>query len=433
MINTTEKVLTESDIEGILSRHRAEFLRKRKLKNYYLGRHDVLKRVGRTNTDVCNRLVNNYPAYITNFTTGFFLGKPVTYATSSEKADELKILLDIYNYNDETAHNLELAEEASITGEAFEVLYLDGDANIRLAMTPSEEMILVADATLEENLLYAIRHYSIKNLDGIGSQEYVDVYDSSDVTHYKYDGHLSFMEKKSHYFDDVPVILYKNNRQRRGDYEDILTLVDAYNKAQSLTLDDMEDFTDAFLVLTGMGGTDDEDAKDLRRRKILSLDGDGADARWLIKNVNDTYIENVKRRLQTDIHKFSNVPDMSDESFVGNTSGVAIKYKLIGLEQIRSRKEREFKRSFQRRIELISGILRLKNLPPIDFRDIDVQFTANIPANVQELAQIVTQLSGSVSQKTLLGMLPFVADPPAELSELARENRELLTEGDDDA
>lgn len=29
---------------------------------------------------------------------------------------------------------------------------------------------------------------------------------------------------------------------------------------------------------------------------------------------------------------------MSDESFVSNTSGVAIKYKLIGLEQIRSRK-----------------------------------------------------------------------------------------------
>lgn len=72
-----------------------------------------------------------------------------------------------------------------------------------------------------------------------------------------------------------------------------MTSVDAYNLAQSLTLDDLEDFTYAFLVLVGMGGTTPEDAKELRRNKILSLYGDGTRAEWLIKNINDTYVENV--------------------------------------------------------------------------------------------------------------------------------------------
>ena len=193
---------------------------------------------------------------------------------------------------------------------------------------------------------------------------------------------------------------------------------------QSLSLDDLMDFTDAFLVLRGMGGTDEEDVKNLRKNKVILIDDTNGSADWLIKNLNDTYIENLKTRLQTDIHKFSNIPDMSDANFSGNTTGVAIKYKLIGLEQIRSRKEREFKKALQRRIELISGILKTKNLNAIDFRDVEITFTANIPANLQEQAQIVKDLEGVVSQKKLLSLLPFIEDPVAEIEELQKERDE---------
>ena len=93
------------------------------------------------------------------------------------------------------------------------------------------------------------------------------------------------------------------------------------------------------------------------------------------------------------------------KNFSKNISGVAIKYKLIGLEQIRSRKEREFKKSLQRRIELIAGMLKLKNQAQIDFRDIEIVFTANSPANLEEQAQIVSQLDGLISKKTLLSQL----------------------------
>lgn len=421
-IRTNKSELTVSDFQRIIQSHFYDRQHKAKLKRYYMGDHDILRKESRANTTVNNRLVSNYCSYITNMSVGFFLGNPVTFKTSTEHEAELKTLLEIFSYNDGDAHNVELAEEASITGEAFEFLYLDGDSNIRLACVPSEEVIIICDATLEENILYGVRHFKIKSLDGATYEEFVDVYDAKTVKHYGYNSSLKFLGEEPHYFDDVPIIEYPNSRQRRGDFEDVITLVDAYNLAQSLTLDDLADFTDAFLVLKGMGGTDDEDAKDLRRRKIISLDGDGAGAEWLIKNVNDTYVENVKTRIQNDIHKFSCIPDMSDDSFASNTSGIAIKYKLIGLEQIRSRKEREFKKALQRRIELIGGMLRLKSMPMIDFRDIEIVFTANIPANIQELAQIVTTLDGMVSHKTLLGMLPFVPNPMKELEELEHED-----------
>lgn len=115
---------------------------------------------------------------------------------------------------------------------------------------------------------------------------------------------------------------------------------------------------------------------------------------------------------------------MSDTNFTGNSSGVAIKYKLIGLEQIRSRKEREFKKALQRRIELISGMLNMKSIDAIDFRDVEITFTPNIPANNQEQAQIVKDLQGVVSQKKLLSLLPFIEAPVQELKELKKEQEE---------
>lgn len=204
----------------------------------------------------------------------------------------------------------------------------------------------------------------------------------------------------------------------------MITQVDAYNMAQSCTMDDMEDFTDAYLCLCGLGGTTAEDIQEMRRNKVLMLPDESSDAKWLIKNLNDTYIENMKTRLEKDIHKFSSVPDMSDEAFSGNASGVAIKYKLIGMEQIRSRKEVGFKKGLQRRIELIAGMLKTKSAATIDFRDIEIAFTANIPADIKEQADIVKELYGLVSQKRLLSLLPFIADPATEMDELKREETE---------
>ena len=417
-VHTTKEVLDPQDIADILQRHERDFVSHvLELKDYYAGKHKILTKEQRSVSAPNNKIVANYCEYITNMSTGFFMGQPVAYSSVSGDTDAVSALQDVFRYNDEADGNLRLAAEASVTGAAYEVLYVDAEAEIRFCAVPSEEVILVLDATLEENLIAAIRRYRVVSLDGSTYSDYVDVYDAHSVISYDYtaDKLIQNSAPVPHYFDGVPVIEYPNNDARRGDFEGIMTLVDAYNKAQSLTLDDME--------LKGMGGMNGEDAAELRRNKMMTLD-EGGSAEWLIKNLNDTYIENIKTRLQNDIHKFSAIPDMSDDAFAGNTSGVAIKYKLIGLEQVRSRKERGFKKGLQRRIELIAGMLKTKSKADIDFRDIEITFTANIPANNQEQAEIVKTLYGLVSQKRLLSLLPFVTDPAEELEELKKEQEE---------
>lgn len=429
-IKTTKKELTAQDIATICLRMDEGSRRIRRLKRYYKGDMDIMRKRARENSTINNKIVVNFCKYISNMSTGFFIGKPVTYSSISKNDEEVTALNEVFRYNDEEYHNLMLAEAASITGAGYEVLYMDEDANIRFECLPPDEVVLVCDASLEENVLYAVRKYRVYDIAGSTYQDYVDVYDADSVTSYRYtEGQLQLIAgPDAHFFDGVPVVEYPNNKECEGDFEGILSMNDAYNKAQSLTMDDMEDFTDAFLLLKGMGGCTADDVRQLRKSKVIPLD-EGGGAEWLIKNLNDTYIENIKSRLQRDIHKFSSVPDMSDESFAGNASGVAIKYKLIGLELIRSRKERGFKKGLQRRIELIAGMLKMKNVADVDFRDISITFTANIPADVKSQADMVKELYGLVSQKTLLSLLPFITDPKAEMDELKQEEDERIGGG----
>ena len=144
-IRTTKTKLSMVDIQQIVENHETDRSHKMRLKRYYVGKHDILNKSERSNDAATNRIVANFCEYITCISTGFFLGQPVAYSSASENEDEIDLLQDVFKYNDESAHNIELAEEASITGEAYEVLYMDGDANIRLEAVPSEEVILVCD------------------------------------------------------------------------------------------------------------------------------------------------------------------------------------------------------------------------------------------------------------------------------------------------
>lgn len=81
--------------------------------------------------------------------------------------------------------------------------------------------------------------------------------------------------------------------------------------------------------------------------------------------------ENYRSRLHEDIHLGANAPNITDKAFGGNLSGVAISYRLWGLERICAVEERKFKRALQRGIELVIHVLNLLGHNH-DYRDLDI-------------------------------------------------------------
>lgn len=425
MYRTNKDELSIEDIQKFIKKHKAETIRYIKLQKYYEGKHDILDHTSRDGQPN-NKIVNPYPKYITDMLVGYFVGQPISY-TSKEEGGLLDDLQAIFDYSDEQEENLELAKICSIKGKAYELLYRDEDARIRFNEFGPDQMFVIYDMTISPSIKFAIRYYDVG--EGNDKITYAEVYDKEVCTLYKgKDSDLSLEQITPHTFKDVPVVEYVNNKEEQGDFEQVITLIDAYNKAQSNTLNDMDQFTDAYLILVNMAGTDSERIDELKRNRVMLLDDDG-DAKWLIKEINDAWVENYKDRVRRDIHKFSYTPDMQDESFGNNLSGVSIRYKILAMEQIRSNKERKFKKGLQRRIELICNSLSLEK--DIDlFTNINIKFANTLPQNIYELSQTIKNLSPYLSSETLLNQLPFVENAKEELEKKKAEEEEITSSYD---
>lgn len=405
-----------------------DLVRLQKLEDYYTGKHKILEKQDRLKEKQDSKLIHNFPSYITTIATAYFIGKNINYKLLKENLiNEYEMIGKYLATEEEQQCNFEHAENCSIFGCSYELWYKNIDNTINFKVLDPRDVFVIRDNTIDKNIKYAVRWSREKN----ENNEYnyiLEIYDNKTVTVNTFTSVMDYKgliltpqaqgETRLHGFNRVPLIEFANNKRKLGDFEKVITLIDGYNEAVSTSLDDMKDFTDAILVLTNMQGTDEEDIKSLKKNKVMLL-GENGDAKWLIKNVNDTYSQNNKNRLNQDIHKFSFIPDMQDEQFAGNSSGVALGYKLLALEQLSAQKEMYFKKALNERLELILNYFNL-NLVPLDIQKI---FTRNTPENLVELSNVITNLQGVVSQESLISLLPFVEDTEAELKKIEKENQ----------
>ena len=397
---------------------REQKARQEKLYDYYLGQHKILNRTMADASKPNNRIVNPYAHYITDIMTGYFMGEPVKYTSAED--EQLEVLDAIYNYNDEAAENSKLAEYASIYGVAYEIMYLDEDAAIRFKRIDTEGCIPIFASDIEGDLLYFIRYYDEYDIMTGNTITNVEVYSRYDISYFTYSiGGLTPIGVQEHHWGLVPINIFYNNEEELGDFETVISEIDAYDKLESDNLNEVEYFNDAYLALYGVEGTDADDIAKMKENRVLVLPED-AKAEWLIKSINDTYLENLKTRLDKNIHKFSYCPAMTDEDFSQNASGVAMKYKLMGLENATSKKESAFKVGLQRRIEAICNMLAVQGTN-YDYRAIGIIFTRNIPNNVVEMADVLNKIGYLYSEETQMDILPIEVDYEKEQERKAQE------------
>lgn len=394
-----------------------------KMEDYYSGKHNILNKKNRTTDKEDAKLIHDYPGYITTIATAYFLGKPISYTLQDDKLKkDFEKLSEYLSTEEEQQENFEHSENCSIFGKSYELWYKNVDNTIGNVVVDPRDCFILRDNTVKKEITAAVRWDKTKNKEDKWVYT-LEVYDSTSVTTYEF---LSDSDKKEvpnikgvtklHGFNQVPIIEFLNNKRAFGDFKKVVSLIDGYDEAASTSIDDMTDFTDALLVLTNVGGTDKETLKKIKEDKLMLIDDDG-DAKWLIKQVNDSYAQNNKNRLNQDIHKFSMIPDMQDKEFSGNSSGVALGYKLLALEQLAAQKEMHFKKAINQRLQLMIDFHNLKITP----KDIQKVFTRNVPKNLVEAADTAQKLQGIVSHETILSILPFIEDAKIELEKIKAE------------
>lgn len=391
--------------------------RLQKYKNYYEGKHAILRKAYADTTKPCNKIVTNYCKIIADTYNGYIVGKPVSYSSNNDIED----IQEVINYNDDNAENIAFLNNALIYGIAYELQWLDKTANTRYSQINPLTAFAVYDNSLDCELLNFVRWYKADNFDD-SDIYYLEVYSAHTIKTYKmhgFNGGLELLEEVPHFFNDVPVSVFALNDELTSIFDPVITLNDAYNELQSSEIDDFNAWVDAYLTLTGVDA-DAEDIATMKENRVLVLP-EGSTANWLVKNANDTQIVNILDNIKTNIFKVTACPDMADKDFLAQ-SGTALAYKLVGFENVASGIVAKLNKAIQRRIELICNILNLKASESI-WRDVNINFVRNLPVNITETIQLVNSLKGIVSDKTLLGQIPFIDDIEAEIEAVGAQKQ----------
>lgn len=421
MIFLTDSLTFEKIITFIQKFVQYESPRLEKYFNYYEGNQTILRKMVNDPTKPCNRIVTNYCYTIVGNYQGYLTGQDITYTSPND----ISAIVDILSYNDVRTEDSELLKQALIYGRSFEINYVDEDGKQRFKVLDTRQCIPVYDNTLNQNLLCVIRFYPIDQFD-VSNGYNVDIYYTDRIEHYTMNTGfttLRFTGEEQHFYHQVPVTVFSLNPEEKSIFDKIMGLQDAYNTLLSSEVDDFEAFCDAYLVLKNVTATADDVAKMKEKRVIVlpyAAQGVDPDASFLNKNISDTQIENMLTNIDEQIHKISNSPDFTDEAF-GTSSGVAMKYKLLGFENTAGAIAANMTKALQKRLELICEILNLTNGEQM-WRDVEITFTRNLPVDLAETANLVNTLKGTVSDRTLLSLLPFVSDIDKEL-EMVEESK----------
>lgn len=401
-------------------------------KRYYDGQQAILNKAYADISKPCNKSVINYCKNIVDSYCGY-LATPSFISYRSE--NDIEEIMDILRYNDYQSEDSDYLLDALIYGVAAEIMYLDKDSKVRFKLINPTTCFGVYDDSLTSDLLYFVRMYKANEWDNTDFYN-VDVYSNYDIKHYKMNGasgYLSFISEEPHYFSQCPANLFYLPDEN-SIFDCIMSLQDSINELLSAEIDDYSAFCDAYLALIGVDA-DTDDIAAMKENRVLILP-DGASATWLTKAASDAQVENILKRLHESIYRVAQCPDFSSESFVGGvSSGIAIRYRLTGMETRAGKIEAAMKKALQRRVEIICGIASLKYGEEV-YRDIEIDFKRNIPEDETALIALINSLKGTVSDATLLAQLPFITDVNAELEALQEQkaaNMELYGFGATDS
>ena len=412
--------ITAELLQSLIDEYEQSHLpRMRYLGAAYETRYGIFGRAPKPDYKPDNRLAADLAYDITETFEGYFIGIPVDVKISDEAKQEY--LSDYMRRNHQEDADAELSKMASKFGHSYEMFYQDEEGKPRsVAVSPLTSFMVYDDSVLKRKMAF-VRYAYDEEARVVGSfsdAEYVYPFGSVGGT-------LEIGEPEPHYFGAVPAVCFMQNSEKRGLYEGSLSLIEAYNRVLSEKANDVDYFSDAYMVVEGTELPEDF-KKDLREYKLINLYNNQdvpVKVYFLQKPDADTAQENLVNRLEMLIFKMSMVPDITDESF-STASGTALKMRLMPMSNLARNKERKFVLGIQERLQLLAAY---PNDPfgGDDWMQCEITMHRNMPEDLASEASVAGNLSGIVSEETQLSILSCVDDPKKEIArkEAEKESR----------
>lgn len=379
--------------------------------------------------------------------TSTFLGRVpdiVSNGNDKEKERISKFSL-IQKHNDFEEEIYDVALKCSITGSGFLCLYNEeGDTFPKYRSLDPLYTNVVYDMTVSMKRLFAYNIYFEPSSSGNGIMgHYVCIiytrskmfaFQTSDMSMSAKDTfqvyplqlflingvEMSF--EQEHGFDDIPVVEFFNNKKCISDCKPALPQIALYGGLQNNRFQNVDDLMNYLLFIKNARLGNDKEAEEavelIKRHRVLALEGEDVDARFLSNPLNQTDIQKLADDFKNEIHYITHIPDFTSVDFTQNASDPILKAKTKPLLDLCMEKEKWFNKGYMQVLDLTLKFVErygkdLYSKIKFDLEDVDLVYTHSLPSNDIDTINAIVNLSnaGLCNPRVLLqgvSMIPNV-------------------------
>ena len=379
--------------------------------------------------------------------TSTFLGRVpdiVTNGTDKEKERISKFSL-MQKHNDFEEEIYDTALQMGITGSGFLCLYNEeGDTFPHYRSLDPLYTNVVYDCTVAMKRLFAYHiYYEAKgNEDGTSGRYVCIIYTKEKMFAY-YTPNISIVTKEAfnvyplnlfmlygmseaketneteHGYKDIPIIEFWNNKGCISDCKPALPQIALYSALQNNRFTNVDDIMNYLLFIKNARIGDEKEAEAainlIKNHRVLPLEGDNVDAKFLSNPLNQTDIQKLADDYKNVIHYLTHIPDFMSVDFTQNASDPVLKAKTKPLLDLCLEKEKWFNKGYMLVLDLTLDFVKknggkLYEQIKFDLDTIDLVYTHTLPSNDTDMVNNIVNLGnqGLLNPEIALQGLSFI-------------------------
>lgn len=418
--------------------------------NYYLGKHDILKKqrtaIGKGGEKIVidnlpnAQIIDNRYAIAVNQKVNYLLGKPLTVQTEDKKYSAQ--LNEIFNRDFMRLMKSTLRQSLNCGIAWIYPHYKDNELAFKLM--PGYEILPFWEDNEHTRLACALRYYTVTAHEKRKTviKHKVELYTKEGVYRYELKGakleeDMDISEETNFYpyttgtgvskWDSIPLIAFKNGSTEQPLINRVKSLQDGLNVLLSNFQDCMEEnVRNSILVIKNYDG---EDLGQFRQNlatygavKVKTVDGSQGGVETLNIEVNadnyKTIIDIFKKAIIENAMSY----DGKDERFLGSPNQMNIQSMYMDIDLDTNEIETEFQAGFEELLKFINIYLSDMGKGTFNTVRAEVIFNRDMLINESEVIDNCIKSRGLLSDETILAQHTWVNDVQEEIKRLEKQN-----------
>ena len=373
------------------------------------------------------KIVENHAAEITAFKVGYVFGSPISFVQRASvdidgnngTADDTKIsILNEMMYEEgKAAQDKAIGKDISICGVGYRIVLpkkiKTGISAFNMLRLNPQTTFVVRFNDIFKKVALAVSYVTLQD-GSIRAGAYTD------TSYFGLEGSFGsvrVVEEKPNRIGIVPIIEYKNDDERMGCFERVISLLDALNEATSDRVNGLAQFVQSILWMNNCE-IDSEQMEQLKDKLGLltkSEPGNPASVQYLTATLDQAQTQTLIDYLYEQILQIAGVPGR--EQSTGGNTGQAI--MLSNGWQIAEQHARITTTTFvESELEMLKVVLRIcaltetGDIASLKLSDIDVKFSRNRTDSLLVKTQgLMNQLQAGIHPLIAITNCGLYSDP----------------------